>query len=98
MADVYGKWPGVVAIVADADVRCVLCAKSMYGDEAIQAVVDGTPGYEAYQDREGNAFGVILHGSEDLHCACCGSCWCRLCDDDCPCAGFRDRETFLRSW
>jgi hypothetical protein len=86
MADAYGKRPGVIAIVADADRYCVPYAKGMYGETAIQAVVDGTSGYEAYEDHEGNPFGVVLHGSEDLHGhgMCCGSCWCRFCDEDCP--------------
>ncbi|HEX4206247.1 MAG TPA: hypothetical protein VHZ51_19020 [Ktedonobacteraceae bacterium] len=98
MANAYGKWPGVIAIVADADVYCVPCAKGLYSETTIQAVVDGTPGYEAYQDHEGNPFGVVLRMSEDLHCQYCGCCHSRLCDDTCSCYRFHDVESFLRSW
>ncbi len=83
--EAYGLWPGVVAIAADADMRCVLCAKRVYGEEAIQAVVDGTPGYECLTDGEGNPFGVVLRGSEDVHAGYCRDCGESLCEEGCSC-------------
>jgi hypothetical protein len=74
MASRYGLWPGVVAIVGDADRYCVPCAKHTYGSEAVQAVIDGVPGYEQYTDGEGNPLGVVLNGSEDAQGMCCGVC------------------------
>jgi len=87
MAEAYGLWPGVVAIVADADMFCVSCAKCLYGDEVIHAVVNGQPGWEQYQDHQGNAFGVVLRGSTDVHTQYCGvpGCGKRLCKEDCGC-------------
>lgn len=85
MADAYGLWPGVVAIVGDADMYCVPCGKQRYGEEAVQAVIDGAPGYERYTDGEGNSLGVVLRMSEDLHGMYCGACGSRLCDEGCSC-------------
>ncbi|WP_157506949.1 hypothetical protein [Ktedonobacter racemifer] len=53
MPQAFGLWPGVVAIAADADMYCVPCAKALYGEEPIEAVVAGEPGYERYTDGEG---------------------------------------------
>jgi hypothetical protein len=85
MAEKYGLWPGVVAIVGDADLWCVSCAAQYYGNGAIQAVIDGKPGYERYTDFEGNPLGVVLSGSENLHTAYCSSCGDQLCDEECIC-------------
>lgn len=75
MVGKYGLWPGVVAIAADADLHCVPCAKRVYGAAVIEAVIDGSPGYEQYTDHEGNPLGVVLFGSEDLNGMCCGDCF-----------------------
>jgi len=49
-------------------------------------VVDGVAGYEQYADHEGNPFGVVLYGSEDLHKQYCGCCHQPLCEEgDCWC-------------
>ena len=85
MAERYGMWPGVIALVGDADMACVPCAKQQYGEEAVQAVIDGLPGYERYTDHEGNPLGVVLSGSEDVHGMFCGRCRRPLCDEDCSC-------------
>lgn len=86
MAERYGKWPGVVAIVGDADMCCVSCAKEVYGVVPIQAVIDGERGYERYTDHGRNPLGVVLYGSEDLHGVYCGGgCGTPLCDDECIC-------------
>src|SRR6266566_2930038 len=85
MAERYGKWPGVVSIVGDAELWCVPCVRLLYGEEPVQAVIDGTTGYEQYTDHEGNALGVVLHGSEDVHGMSCGKCSARLCDEECSC-------------
>jgi hypothetical protein len=78
----YGLWPGVVAIVGDADMRCVPCAKGLYGDLAVQAVIDGSPGYECCTDHEDNPLSVVLYGSEELLGMCCGECFAPLCGED----------------
>lgn len=78
----YGLWPGVVALAADADMYCVPCAKRRYGEGAIQAVIDGTSGYERYTDHEGNLFTVVLSGSEDLEGMCCGDCFTPFDEED----------------
>lgn len=96
MAERYGLWPGVVALSADADLYCVPCAQTLYGTTPIQAVVDGTAGYEQYTDHEGNPFGVLLYGSEDLHGEFCGNCHERLCEEDCPCANPRQAAHWLQ--
>lgn len=87
MAEAYGLWPGVVAIAADANLYCVPCAKRLYGDEAIQAVVDAVPSWGKYRDHEGNPFGVVLRWSEDAHTQYCGAPGCgeRLCEEYCGC-------------
>jgi hypothetical protein len=77
----YGLWSGVVAVVGDADMYCVPCAKRRYGN-AIQAVIDGSSGYERFTDYEGNPLSVVLYGSEDLRGMCCGSCFTLLDDED----------------
>jgi len=82
MVERYGLWPGVVAIVGDADMHCVSCAKRLYGDGAIEAVIDGSPGYERLTDHEGNPLGVVLFGSEDLDGMCCGDCFTPLAEED----------------
>jgi len=69
MVERYGLWPGVVAIVGDADGYCVPYAKRRYGADVVQAVIDGLPGYERLTDHEGNPLSVVLYGSED--CAGC---------------------------
>lgn len=81
----YGLWPGVVAIVGDADMYCVPCAKWIYGAAPVQQVIDAEPGYEQYTDREGNVLGVVLSGSQDVHGQYCGRCHEPLCDEDCIC-------------
>lgn len=78
----YGLWPGVVAIVGDADMYCVPCAKRHYGDGAVQALIDGSPEYEHLTDHEGNPLSVVLYGSEDLREMCCGGCFTLLDDED----------------
>jgi hypothetical protein len=78
----YGLWPGVVAMVGDADMYCVPCAKRRYGDAAVEAVIDGSPGCEHLTDHEGNPLTVVLHGSEDVHGMCCGNCFTLLEDED----------------
>lgn len=87
MPQAFGLWPGVVAIVADAEMYCVPCAKGFYGEEVIEAVIAGEPGYERYTDHEGNPLTVVLRGSESLHTMHCGSMACRipLCDEGCSC-------------
>jgi hypothetical protein len=86
MAERYGKWPGVVAIVGDAEMYCVSCAKRLYGEIAIQAVIDGERGYERYTDQSRNPLGVVLYGSDDLHGMYCGGGrLVPLCDDGCIC-------------
>jgi len=80
-----GLWPGVVAIVADAEMLCVPCAKWRYGAAPVQRVIDGEPGYEQYTDHEGNVLGVVLHGSEDVHGQSRGRCHEPLCDEECRC-------------
>src|SRR5260221_657123 len=85
MTERYGVWPGVVAIVGDADMYCVPCAKLRYGDEAIETVVGSVPGYEHYTDHENNPLGVVLYGSEDVHGMYCGKCHQQLCDEECTC-------------
>ena len=81
----YGLWPGVVAITGDADSYCVPCAMERYGEAKILAVVHGGAGYDRYSDREGNPFGVILHGTADTHGMYCGDCGVPICDEDCEC-------------
>jgi hypothetical protein len=78
----YGLWPGVVAIVGDADMYCVPCAKRRYGAGAVQAVIDGSSGYERFTDHEGNPLSVVLYGSEDLHGICFGNCFTPLDNED----------------
>jgi hypothetical protein len=78
----YGLWPGVVSIVGDAEMYCVPCAKRRYGDGVVQAVIDGSPGYERLTDHEGNPLSVVLYGSEDLRGMCCGDCFTLLEDED----------------
>ena len=80
-----GLWPGVAAIVGDAELLCVACAKWRYGAAPIQRVIDGAHGYEQYTDHEGNVLGVVLHGSEDLHGQAFGRCHGLLCDEECIC-------------
>ncbi len=100
MPEKCGKWPGVVAIVGDADMYCVPCAKRLYGDGPLQAVIEGVPDYERYTDHGGNPLTPVLSGSEDLHGQHCGGeCLARvmrgeltevetrLCDEDCSCYG-----------
>jgi hypothetical protein len=82
MVERYGLWPGVVAIVGDADGYCVPCAKRRYGADVVQAVIDGLPGYERLTDHEGNPLSVVLYGSEDLRRMCCGNCFTLLEDED----------------
>ncbi len=82
---VYGLWPGVVAMVADADMSCVPCGRYLYGEDCIQAVIEGAPGYEQLTDHEGNPLSVVLWGSEDLHGMHCGWCMEPLCDEHCSC-------------
>jgi len=77
----YGLWPGVVAIVGDADMYCVPCARRLYGGAAVQAVIDGSPGYERYTDHEDNPLTAVLYGSEDLRGMCCGDCFTPLDND-----------------
>lgn len=81
MGERFGLWPGVVAIVGDADMYCVPCAKRLYGERVVQAVIDGAPGYEQATDHEGNPLGVVLCGSEDLRGMCCGVCFTLLDDE-----------------
>ncbi len=97
MAGWYGLWPGVVACANDAEMWCVPCAKHRYGWEVVQAVLDGTPGYEQFSDDEGNPFNVVLHGSEDLHGMYCGGCSTPLCDEDCSCYHLPDEVEGLLS-
>jgi len=78
----YGLWPGVVAMVGDADMYCVPCAERRYGAAAVQAVIDGSPGYEGLTDHEGNPLTVVLSGSGDLRDMCCGDCFTRLDNED----------------
>jgi hypothetical protein len=92
MAEKHGLWPGVVALVGDADLYCVSCARRRYGEQAVLAVVSGTPGYEDYTDHEGNPLTVVLHGSEDLHGMYCGDCSTCLCDDECWCYQTHEAE------
>jgi len=82
MVGTYGLWPGVVALAADAEMYCVPCAKRRYGEDAIEAVIDGTPGYERYNDHEGNPFTVVLSGSENLEGMCCGGCFTPFDEED----------------
>src|SRR5258708_1957531 len=81
----YGLWPGVVAIVGDADMYCVPCAKWMYGAAPVQRVIDGEPGYDQYTDHEGNVFVVVRSGSQDLHGQHCGWCHGSVCEEECIC-------------
>jgi len=84
MVEKFGKWPGVVAIVGDADMYCVPCAKRLYGEVPIQAVIDGERGYERYTDQSRNPLGAVLYGSEDSHGMYCGGGYgTPLCDDEC---------------
>jgi hypothetical protein len=82
MVERFGRWPGVVAIVSDADMHCVPCAKRRYGAAAVEAVINGLPGYECLTDQEGNPLSVVLYGSEDLRDRCCGDCFTPLEDED----------------
>jgi hypothetical protein len=79
-----GLWPGVAAIVGDADLWCLTCAEVRYGREVVQALVDGER-VEGLQDDEGNPLGVVLAYSEDLHGQYCGRCRVVLCDEGCWC-------------
>jgi hypothetical protein len=85
IAERYGKWPGVVAIVGDADMYCIPCAKQRYGEVPIQVVIAGERGYEQYTDHSRNPLGVVLYGSEDVHGMYCGGRGTPLCDEDCIC-------------
>jgi hypothetical protein len=85
MAEKHGLWPGVVAVVGDAGMYCVSCAKRRYGEQAVVAVINSVPGYEQYTDHEGNPLTVVLYGSEDIHGMYCGDCSTCLCDDECWC-------------
>ena len=78
----FGLWPVVLALVGDADLYCVPCAKRRYGAAALHAVIDGLPGYECLTDHEGNPLSVVLSGSEDLRAMCCGDCFTLLEDED----------------
>lgn len=83
MVETYGKWPGVAAIVGDADMWCIPCARLRYGGKANTG--DAVPGYEKYTDFERNPLTVVLSGSPDLHTQYCGRCLVPLCADDCVC-------------
>ncbi|WP_052889489.1 hypothetical protein [Thermogemmatispora carboxidivorans] len=78
------KWPGVAAIVGDADLYCVSCALKRYGP-GIQDLVEDRDTAGELLDDEGNPLGVVLRFSEDLHAQYCGACHTRLCDEDCCC-------------
>jgi hypothetical protein len=85
MAEKHGLWPGVVAVVGDADMYCVSCAKRRYGEQVVVAVINSVPGYEQSADHEGNSLTVVLSGSEDVHGMSCGDCSTCLCDEECWC-------------
>ncbi|GHO69781.1 hypothetical protein KSC_086730 [Ktedonobacter sp. SOSP1-52] len=97
MAQAYGLWPGVVAIAADANLFCIPCAMRFYGEEVIQAVIAGEPGWQSYTDHEGNPFTPVLRGAEDLHYQYCGGggCTTHLCDEDCRCYRASSGMVFL---
>jgi hypothetical protein len=80
-----GLWPGVSAIVGDAELLCVPCAKWRYGAAPVQHVIDGGSEREPSADQWGNVLSVVLHGSEDLHGEYCGRCHEPICDEDCIC-------------
>lgn len=82
MVTVYGLYPGIVAVAADADLHCIDCACKYYGQQ-IMGVVDSTPdGAEASTDHEGNPFTVVLQGSEDAAGQYCGDCREPLFDEE----------------
>ena len=85
MVERHGLWPGVVALTGDADGYCVPCAMERYGEQVIQAVIDGGPGYDRYTDREGNPFFVVLYGTAETHGMYCGDCGIPICDEGCDC-------------
>ena len=85
MGDRYGKWPGVVAIVDEGEMWCVPCARLRYGEQPVQAAIDGVPGDERYTDVEWKLLDVLLHGSSDLHAEWCVRCGVVLCDEACLC-------------
>jgi hypothetical protein len=80
-----GLWPGVAAIVGDAELLCVACAKYRFGVASVQQVIDGGPEQGEYTDQWGHTLSVVLHGSSDLHTEYCPRCHQPLCDDDCIC-------------
>jgi len=85
MGERYGLWPGVVALTGDADCYCVPCAMERYGEQVIQAVIDGGPGYDRSTDHEGNLFYAVLYGTADTHGMYCGDCGIAVCDEGCDC-------------
>ena len=77
-----GLWPGVVVIVGDAARYSVPCAKRRSGAAAVQAVIDGSPGYAWLADHEGNPLRAVLSRSGDLLNRCCGDWFTRLDNED----------------
>src|SRR5262249_17244716 len=53
----------IVAIVGDADLWCLPCARKRYGSRVVHGVVDGT----RHEDSEGNYLTVIADSSEDAY-------------------------------
>lgn len=49
---------------------------------AVEAVIDGLPGYEGFTDHEGNPLSMVLSEGEDLREMCCGDCFTLLEDED----------------
>jgi hypothetical protein len=80
-----GLWPGVAAIVGDAELLCVACAKYRFGVASVQRVIDGGPEQGEHTDQWGHTLSAVLHGSEDLHGEYCGRCHGPLCDEECMC-------------
>lgn len=68
--------------MGDVDRHGVPCAKWRYGAAAVEAVIDGLPGYEGFTGHEGNPLSVVLSGSEDLREMCCGDCFTPLDKED----------------
>ncbi|HVU00070.1 MAG TPA: hypothetical protein VHE33_21405 [Acidobacteriaceae bacterium] len=80
-----GLWPGVAAIVGDAELLCIACAEYRFGVASVRRVIDGGAEQGEQTDQWGHTLGVVLCGSKDLHGTYCGRCQRPLCDEDCIC-------------
>jgi hypothetical protein len=80
-----GLWSEVTAIVGNAKLLCVPCAKWRFGVASVNYAIEGVRERKVHTDQWGNTLSAVLRGSDDLHTECCGRCHGPLCGDDCIC-------------